>query len=45
MLLNLAIESTIDSTFKSAEMEIDYIRIFAPDAGPGDPPIWSDEFN
>ena len=45
VVLNLAIKPTIDSTFKSAEMEIDYIRIFAPDAGPGDKPIWSDEFN
>ena len=31
--------------FDSAQMEIDYIRVFAVDADRGDQPIWSDEFD
>ena len=45
LILNLAIEADIDKTFDSAQMEIDYIRVFAVDADRGDQPIWSDEFD
>jgi beta-glucanase (GH16 family) len=45
LILNLAIESDIYSSFNSAQMEIDYVRIYAENAGPGDQPVWSDEFD
>jgi beta-glucanase (GH16 family) len=45
LILNLAIESDIYSSFNSAQMEIDYVRVYAENAGPGDKPVWSDEFD
>ena len=45
LILNLAIESDIYSSFNSAQMEIDYVRVYAENAGPGDQPVWSDEFD
>ena len=45
LILNLAIESDIYYSFNSAQMEIDYVRIYDVDAKPTDPPIWSDEFD
>ena len=45
LLLNVAIEDGISSAFRESEMEIDYVRIYTPDAAPEDAPIWSDEFN
>jgi len=45
LILNLAIESGIYNSFNSAQMEIDYLRVYAENAGPGDKPIWSDEFD
>lgn len=45
LILNLAIESDIYHSFNSAQMEIDYVRIYDINAGPTDQPIWSDEFN
>ena len=44
LILNLAIASDIDSSFNGAKMEIDYIRVYTPDAGSGVEPVWSDEF-
>ena len=45
LILNLAIEADIYRSFNSAQMEIDYVRIYAENAGPGDQPVWSDEFD
>ncbi len=45
LILNLAIESDIYSSFNSAQMEIDYVRVYAKDASLGDKPVWSDEFD
>lgn len=45
LLLNIAIEPTIISNFTQSAMEIDYVRIYAANAGPTDAPIWADEFN
>jgi beta-glucanase (GH16 family) len=44
LLLNIAIEAGIATNFTESQMEIDYVRVYAPDAGPDDQPIWSDEF-
>lgn len=44
LLLNIAIEPTIASSFNQSEMEIDYVRVYANGAGPSDDPIWADEF-
>jgi beta-glucanase (GH16 family) len=45
LILNLAIEDDIYNNFDSAQMEIDYVRIFAIDSDNSDQPIWSDEFD
>ena len=44
LILNVAIEQNTPSSFNESQMEIDYVRVYAPDAGPDDQPIWSDEF-
>jgi beta-glucanase (GH16 family) len=44
LLLNIAIQDNISSSFDQSAMEIDYVRIYADGAGPSDPPIWADEF-
>ena len=44
LILNLAIASDIDSSFNGAKMEIDYIRVYTPNASSGVEPVWSDEF-
>jgi beta-glucanase (GH16 family) len=44
LLLNFAIEAGIANSFTLGQMEIDYVRIYAPDAASGDAPQWSDEF-
>ena len=31
-------------SIEESQMEVDYVRIYAPNAGPDDAPIWSDEF-
>ena len=45
LLLNIAIEPSIDPKFVKSAMEIDYVRVYAPGAGPKDKPIWADEFD
>ena len=45
LLLNVAIEPSIDSDFTQSSMEIDYVRVYAENAGPTDQPVWADEFN
>jgi beta-glucanase (GH16 family) len=45
LLINVAIESRISSNFQESQMEVDYVRIYAPNSGPDDAPIWSDEFD
>tara|TARA_B110000879_G_scaffold126010_1_gene166241 strand:+ start:842 stop:1693 length:852 start_codon:yes stop_codon:yes gene_type:complete len=45
LILNLAIASDIYRSFNGAEMEIDYVRVYAEGAGPGGEPVWSDEFD
>ena len=44
LLLNIAIEGRIASSFNESQMEVDYVRVYSPDATPSDLPIWSDEF-
>lgn len=44
LLLNFAIEASIANSFTQGQMEIDYVRIYAPDAASGDDPQWADEF-
>jgi beta-glucanase (GH16 family) len=44
LLLNVAIQNNISSSFTQSAMEIDYVRIYADGAGPSDQPIWADEF-
>ena len=44
LLLNIAIQDSISSSFSQSAMEIDYIRIYAEGAGPSAQPIWADEF-
>jgi|GEM_PF-2626665 len=44
LILNIAIESGTSSLVET-QMEIDYVRVYAPDAAPGDDPVWSDEFD
>lgn len=41
LLLNVAIESGIDSNFVASAMEVDYVRIYNPSGQL----VWSDEFN
>jgi hypothetical protein len=43
--MNFAIEPSIVSSFNQGQMEVDYVRIYAPNAEPGALPAWSDEFN
>ena len=45
LLINVAIENTIDPGFETGQMEIDYVRVYAPDSKPDDLPVWFDEFN
>ena len=41
MLLNVAIESTVDPTFTESSMQIDYVRIYDSN----EDLVWSDEFS
>jgi beta-glucanase (GH16 family) len=45
LLLNFAIEPTIANSFNEDEMEIDYVRVYAPNASASANPVWADEFN
>lgn len=45
LLLNFAIEAQIEESFTEAEMEIDYVRIYADNADTSDAPVWADEFD
>ena len=45
LLLNFAIEPSIASSFNEGEMEVDYVRVYAPNASSSANPIWADEFN
>ncbi len=45
LLLNIAIEPSIDANFTQSAMEIDYVRIYAENASSSDQPVWADEFN
>ena len=45
LLLNFAIEPGIASSFNEGEMEIDYVRVYAPNASSSAAPVWADEFN
>ena len=44
LLLNVAIQDNIASSFSESAMEIDYVRVYAEGADPSDPPVWADEF-
>ena len=44
LILNVAIEGGTTDLVET-QMEIDWVRIYAPDALPGDEPVWSDEFD
>ena len=44
-LLNVAIEDSVAAEFESSQMEIDYLRVYAPGAGSNASPVWSDEFD
>lgn len=44
LLLNVAIQDSISSSFTQSAMEIDYVRVYADGAGPSDQPVWADEF-
>ena len=43
LLLNFAIEGDIASSFTEGAMEIDYVRVYAPNSTEN--PVWADEFN
>jgi beta-glucanase (GH16 family) len=45
LLLNVAIEDSVAAEFESSQMEIDYVRVYAPGAGSNASPVWSDEFD
>jgi beta-glucanase (GH16 family) len=45
LLLNFAIEPSIASSFNRGEMEVDYVRVYAPNASLSADPVWADEFN
>jgi beta-glucanase (GH16 family) len=45
LLMNFAIEPSIASSFSEDQMEVDYVRVYAPNAGANDAPVWADEFN
>ena len=45
LLLNFAIEPSIASSFNEGEMEVDYVRVYAPNASSSANPVWADEFN
>ena len=45
LLLNFAIEPSIASSFNEGEMEVDYVRVYAPNASSTADPVWADEFN
>ena len=44
LLMNFAIQPSIGGDFNEDQMEVDYVRIYALGAAPGDAPQWSDEF-
>ena len=44
LILNIAIEGGTTDLVET-QMEIDWVRIYAPDALPSDNPVWSDEFD
>ena len=44
LLLNIAIQDNISSSFDQSAMEIDYVRVYAEGAGSSAAPIWADEF-
>jgi beta-glucanase (GH16 family) len=45
LLLNFAIEASIANSFNQGEMEVDYVRVYAPNASSSANPVWADEFN
>ncbi|MDB9948560.1 family 16 glycosylhydrolase [Porticoccaceae bacterium] len=45
LLLNFAIEPSIANSFNEGEMEVDYVRVYAPNASASANPVWADEFN
>ena len=45
LLLNVAIEQSVSAEFESSQMEIDYVRVYAPGAASNASPVWSDEFD
>ena len=45
LLLNVAIQDNISSSFSESALEIDYVRVYAEGAGPSDDPVWADEFD
>lgn len=45
LLLNVAIQDSVAAEFESSQMEIDYVRVYAPGAGSNASPMWSDEFD
>ena len=45
LLLNFAIEPSIANSFNQGEMEVDYVRVYAPNASSSANPVWADEFN
>jgi beta-glucanase (GH16 family) len=45
LLLNFAIEPSIADSFDQGEMEVDYVRVYAPNASSSATPVWADEFN
>jgi beta-glucanase (GH16 family) len=45
LLLNFAIEPSIADSFNQGEMEVDYVRVYAPNASSSANPVWADEFN
>jgi beta-glucanase (GH16 family) len=45
LILNVAIQDSVSTEFESSQMEVDYVRVYAPGAGSNASPVWSDEFN
>jgi len=43
LLLNFAVEG--NAFFTEDVMEVDYVRVYAPEANTNDQPVWADEFN
>ena len=44
LLLNIAIQDNISSSFSQSAMEIDYVRVYTEGAGSSAQPVWADEF-